>query len=73
MAQVHLSELVELLAWARDEFRRDGHEDAAARVEAALAVLHREQLDASGRPTSPDRMLQLVALAVSILQLVRNW
>ena len=73
MAKVHLSELVELLSVARDEFRRDGHEDAAERAEAALAVLHRERLDAHGRPTSPDRMLQLVAVAVSILQLVRNW
>lgn len=73
MAQVQFSELVDLLTRARDEFRRDGYEDAAARVESALAVLHRERFNVSGRPISPDRMLELVALVVSILQLVRNW
>ncbi len=73
MAQVHMSELVELLEWARDEFRRDGHEDAAARVETVLVLLHREQLDVPDRPISPDRMLKMVALVISILQLVRSW
>lgn len=66
-------EVLDALVEVYQELRRDGRQDVADQVAEVISTLCRELLEADGQPIPTDRLLEVLALVASILQLIKWW
>lgn len=69
-ARLH-TELVETLLSVRDDLLRDGREDTAEAIRVLIMDLIHELEDGLSGPTSRPRLMEIVAVVISLLGLVR--
>lgn len=66
-------EILDALIEMHQELLRDGRQDEADRVVEVISKFCRELLEADGEPIPTDRLLEILALVASILQLIKWW